>query len=121
MASVLTAENCVICRKEFGAELCNRAVCVNEGRSRLLECAAQHNDSELSKYLLSDPVVVNVHEGCRRHYLYIGNEHLKRNATADEYDINTGKTKYMRSSVGTFNFKNHCFFVWQNCHSRQCE
>ena len=68
-------------------------------------CSLKRNDGDLGKYLLSNPSVINVHEDCRRQYLYVGVEEFKR--PIDELDIQTSKNKFLRTS-GSFDFSVSC-------------
>ena len=60
----------------------------------------------MGKYLLCNPSVINVHEDCRRQYLYVGVEEFKR--PIDELDIQTSKNKFLRTT-GSSDLRNQCF------------
>ena len=71
-------------------------------------CSSQRQDPELTEYLMSDPPVVHVHESCRKEYLNVPSQQIKRPAATDGVP-ETGKVRFMRSSVETFDWKGSCF------------
>jgi len=95
---------CVVYQKVFRTESGEKAVSVQEGRERLRLCSTQRGNHELTKYLMSDPLSVHVHESCRKQYVNVPVQQVKRPAVTDGVQ-ETGKVKVMRSCVDTFDWK----------------
>jgi len=92
----------------FRTESGEKAVSVQEGRERLMLCSSQRGDHELTEYLMSDPLSVHVHESCLKQYVNVPMQQVKRPAVIDGVQ-ETGKVKFMRSGVDTFDWKRNCF------------
>ena len=107
-ASLFSEDVCVICCKLFRTETGEKAVKVQEGRDRLMQCSSQREDRELSEYLMTNPLVVHVHESCRKEYVYVPVPHVKRPLITDDVE-ETGKVKFLRSAVESFDWKRNCF------------
>ena len=101
--------NCVICRKAFDD---NRSpTVVTRGVKTLLEFSQKHGHTDLYDYLTSEPPTILVHSDCR--LSYTSKKRLDqdcRNVYGDSLDESQSTSKRLRSSVSTFNFKDHCFF-----------
>ena len=102
---------CVICRKPVSIDGDTKLVQVKEGRKRLAESSVTRHDVSLNEYLLSEPVVVKVHEHCRRTYLYISAE--QHRISCDTSGI-PEKKKFLRSNLGErtrsgIDWRNACF------------
>ena len=106
MASNFNTHDCVLCRKPSDEVPAEKLVQVKGGRERLLECSSKRGDAELNKYLSSNPSVINVHENCRKGYLYISSDQLKRASDSNE---GTSAKKFLRSGSEKFEWKSTCF------------
>ena len=74
-----------------------------------------HEDTELQNFLLSGshPLPMRVHVTCRKLFSNErrGQQILNRRNSADEENDINFQCKRLRSSVETFHWKQHCFFL----------
>ena len=71
MASITPNFNetmCVICWISFSSSTDTDVSTVTKGVARLIEYSDKLGDTELHEYLLTNPLIVKIHNSCRRNY-----------------------------------------------------
>ena len=115
MSIELTDSVCVICRKNIVSQ--DDVVIVSKGRETLIDCSAKYGDSELVRYLQSNPEVVQVHRDCRKMYTNKRrvDQFVKRPHNHIGNDSDAVEAKSLRSSSSSFDWKFNCFFCEELC------
>ena len=120
----LNENMCLICRVDFSTEsICDKVKLSDKGIETLRQYSLLRGDKRITEYLLTLDQLeqqkdVNVHSHCRKDYTNKRSyEQMKRKV--EQHAEETVECKVLRSTVDTFNWKEHCFLCKKNSSWRQ--
>ena len=106
----ISQSSCVICHCEVCTPDDMLSISTDKGTSSLLQYSIARGDRQLTEYLGTNPAVVKYHRKCRNDYAHVDRylHQMKRKASTN--DTLESKSKTLRSSTISFEWRSNCFF-----------